>query len=195
MASQEAEKFFDTVSEEGSPAAAASTPTLEEAPMQPTQARFPRPAPDPPNLQQLEEFREAEEIRMATIASLAEAERVSIRPAKAPPSSPKAKAPPPELYEFRCLADEAAPALLPWPRKAPPPPCTRNAEPAAPALLPWPRKSPPPACTRNAEPEADPALPLESSGSAQKPSRAADDGIAGHYQHGARRAVAAPAQQ
>ena len=153
MASQEAEKFFDTQSEEGSPAAAASTPTLEEAPMQPTQARFPRPAPNPPSRQSLEDFRLTEEIRMATISSLAEVELVNQRPAKAPPSSPKAKAPPPELvqlnvdYEFRNLADDAAPALAPWPINSPPPPATCNAEPGP-----------------------DPILPLESSSSAQSQS-------------------------
>ena len=75
------------------------------------------------------------------------------RPAKAPPSFAKAKAPPPELvqfnedYEFRNLADDAAPALTPWPFKSPPPPATDNAEPGP-----------------------EPLFPLESSSSAQSQS-------------------------
>ena len=140
MAAQEAEHFFDSVSDEGSTAAAAST-TPEESLPQTTQSHAPWLTPELPDMHSLEGFIEMEEIRMATSASLAlahEAEEIRIatsaslevaesamaRPPKAPPSTAKPKAPPPELelHHFRCLADDNTPARPPWPRNSPPPP-------------------------------------------------------------------------
>ena len=121
---REAEQFYDSDEGTAPQAAAAITPPLEQATIPATQ----RPAKAPPI-------------------------GVSPAPAKAPPSSAKAKAPPPELvqfnedYEFRNLADDAAPALTPWPINSPPPPATENAEPGP-----------------------EPLVPLESSSSAQSQS-------------------------
>ena len=64
MAAQEAEHFFDSVSDEGSPAAAAST-TPEESPPQTTQSHAPWLTPEQPDIHSLQGFIESEEIRMA----------------------------------------------------------------------------------------------------------------------------------
>ena len=181
MAAQETDHYFDTVSDEGKTTAVAST----EPPPQTTQPQAPWLIPEPPLILLLEEYIEREEIRMATIASLAlarEAEEIRIatsaslevaesamaRPPKAPPSTALPKAPPPELlHHFRCLADDNTPARAPWPRNSQPPPCTSNGEPAPPAPPPPLPKSPPPSLPRNEEPEEDAALPLETSSPAQ----------------------------
>ena len=206
MAAQEVEHFFDSVSE-----ASSANATLEEATLQATQINAPWLAPELPDNQPPEGIREAEEIRLATNASLAlareeeeirlatnaslaESTSASSRPAKAPPSPAKVKAPPPDLYHFRCLADDDVPSLPPWPRNSPPPTGTRNGEPAPPALRPG--KSPPPAVPRNAEPEAESTLPLETISPAQSEQRAtASQGTASTEQEARRSAITGqPAQ-
>ena len=141
MAAQETEHYFDSVSDEGETTAAAST-TPEEPSPQTTQPQAPWLIPEPPLILSLEGFVEEEEIRMATIASLAlarEAEEIRIATSASLEVAESAmarspKAPPPELlHHFRCLADDRTLVRAPRPFISPPPPRPGNGEPAPPS--------------------------------------------------------------